>query len=168
VTKRIPFFNFEIMNAKELFFKTIQSGNIANINAQLSHNPQLVNSKDNRGFTPLIFATYFDQEEVAQVLIKHNAKIDDCDASGNTALLGVCYKGNEVIANHLIENGANINAKNNKGLTPLIFSVMYNREAIVRLLIDQGADKLIKDIDGKTAYDYAKEKGFKHLEELLK
>mgnify|MGYP000536276933 CR=1 FL=1 len=46
------------MNEIELFFHTIQSGNKTNVEAQLKRNPDLVNAKDTRGFTPLIFANY--------------------------------------------------------------------------------------------------------------
>ena len=37
----------------------------------------------------------------------------------------------------------------------------------VKILIDRGADIKIKDEDGKTALDYAKEKELKDIEELL-
>ena len=101
------------MNEFQLFFRTVQSGNLTNIKAQLQRNPELVNIKDERGFTPLIFATYFEQEEVASLLLDYGASIDEKDASGNTALLGVCFKGNENLAKLLISKGANINACNN-------------------------------------------------------
>ncbi len=54
-------------------------------------NPDLVNVKDSRGFTPLIFASYFDKEDIVKILIEHKAPIDAKDASGNTALIGVCF-----------------------------------------------------------------------------
>lgn len=54
------------MNATELFFSTIQSGNIENIKLQLANNPEVINAKDVRGFTPLIFAAYFDKELIAK------------------------------------------------------------------------------------------------------
>ena len=137
------------MNETELFFNTIQSGNKENLEAQLQRNPDLVKVKDNRGFTPLIFATYFDKEDIAKCLIAHNAPIDAKDASGNTALIGVCFKGNESLASYLIEHGADVNAVNNHGTTPLIFSAMYNKINSVKLLLSQEADVTIKDNEGK-------------------
>jgi len=115
------------MNATELFFSTIQSGNIENIKLQLANNPEVVNAKDVRGFTPLIFAAYFDKELIAKVLIEHKAPIDAKDASGNTALMGVCFKEHTELASYLIKHGANVNVSNTNGTTPLIFSVMYNK-----------------------------------------
>ncbi len=45
---------------------------------------------------------------------------------------------------------------------------MYNQQAVVQLLLKHAADKSLKDDLGKTALDYANEKGFKDLEKLLK
>ncbi|GAA4809563.1 ankyrin repeat domain-containing protein [Litoribaculum gwangyangense] len=155
------------MNETELFFNTIQSGNTANLELQLKRNPNLVNAKDGRGFTPLIFATYFDKEAMAKLLIEHQAPLDAQDASGNTALIGVCFKGNVPLASFLIEKGANINAVNNQGATAIIFSSMYNKLDSVQLLLKHNADKTIKDNNGKTALDYAKEKDFDAIVSLL-
>ena len=82
------------MNAHELFFQTIQTGNVEYLRAQLLNNPHLVISEDARGFTPLIFATYFDKKDIAKVLLEHKANVDGRDATGNTALICVSFKGN--------------------------------------------------------------------------
>jgi len=155
------------MNATELFFSTIQSGKTDNIKLQLQHNPDLVKVKDARGFTPLIFATYFDKDDIAKILIDHNADVDGRDASGNTALIGVAFKGNVEIAGFLIEKGAAVEATNKKGATPLIFAAMYNQHNMIVLLLKHGADKTLKDAEGKTASDYAEEKGFSIVHKIL-
>jgi len=165
----IPFsLNNIIMNEIELFFNTIKSGNLDNTKAQLKRNPDLVNVKDSRGFTPLIFATYFDKEDIAKSLIEHNAPIDAKDASGNTALIGVCFKGNISLASYLIEHGADVNATNTNGTTPLIFSAMYNKINNVKLLLENHADATLKDNIGKTALDYAQQKGLSEIVSMLK
>lgn len=163
-----PFFNrYTIMTEQELFFRTLQSGNLDNLNAQLERNPDLANITDSRGFTPLIFATYFNNAAATEMLLQHGAKVDAQDASGNTALLGVCFKGNTELAALLLKHKANINAQNKMGTTPLIFAVSYDQKAIVELLLANGADKTIKDHSGKTALEHAEEKGLTHLSELL-
>ena len=121
------------MNETELFFSTIQSGHVPNLKAQIERNPNLVNMNDARGFTPLIFAAYFNKEAIVKILIENNAEIDAKDASGNTALAGVSFKGDTAIAELLIEKGANMNAQNSKGMTPLIYATMYNQEQIIKL-----------------------------------
>ncbi len=156
------------MKDTALFYEAIRSGNHKQLEAFLNVNPELANSRDSRGFTPLIFATYFDNEIATKILIDHNAEIDTQDGTGNTALIGVSFKGNEKLAKLLIDNGANINAINSMGTTALIFATMYNKEQIVKLLLDHNADRSIKDNEGRTAYDHALEKGFKNLLNLLK
>lgn len=156
------------MNATELFFDTIRKGFNDRLEAQIVNNPEIVSTKDTRGFTPLIFATYFDNKEASEILLKHKAEVDAKDASGNTALIGVSFKGNLHITEILLNHSADINATNNTGVTALIFATMYNQQAVVQLLLKHSADKSSKDDSGKTALDYANEKGFKELEELLK
>ncbi|WP_347925642.1 ankyrin repeat domain-containing protein [Pontimicrobium sp. SW4] len=151
----------------DLFFESIRIGDKYRLEALLGINPGLVNTRDSRGFTPLIFATYFENEEITNFLIEKNADINAQDNSGNTALIGVCFKGNATIVNLLIKKGADINATNNNGSTPLIFATLYDKENIVNLLLNAGANKSIKDFEGKTAYDYALEKEYCHFLKLL-
>lgn len=97
-------------------FNSIKNNDNATLNTLLTENPKLAEAKDQRGFTPLILATYFDNEAATKTLIKHNVPINDKDASGNTALIGVSFKGNIEFAKFLIENGANLDEVNNKAL----------------------------------------------------
>ena len=156
------------MSTTAQLFTAIQSDDIATIQNLISQNPELVNSKDQRGFTPLIFATYFDKDAIARFLLEEGADIDAQDASGNTALIGVSFKGNQNIAKILIEKGAKLNVQNKMGQTALIFSSLYNKEQSVDLLLEHNADKAIKDNSHMTAYDHAKSKGFDHLLPKLK
>ncbi len=155
------------MNDISHFFGAIQSGEKDRIETLLKLHPELVNGKDPRGFTSLIFAAYFDKKEIVQTLLEYNASIDDTDSSGNTALIGVAFKGNTDLAKLLIQHGAAVNAQNNLGYTPLIFAAMYGQTKMVQLLLDHEADISIKDNEDKLAIDYAKEKQFKAIVELL-
>ncbi|GGZ71510.1 ankyrin repeat domain-containing protein [Algibacter mikhailovii] len=155
------------MNDSALFFNTIQSGSLEQLKAQLDKTSGLIKVKDTRGFTPLIFAAYFDKEAIVKILIAQKAPVDDVDAMGNTALIGVSFKGNLPIAKYLIEHGAQINAQNNLGYTPLIFASMYDQTEMVALLLKHGADKTVTDKSGKIAVDYAKDKGYQKLIGLL-
>ena len=74
----------------------------------------------------------------------------------------------EVIA-ILLGQGADPNAQNIAGDTPLICATKYagGKAATVKLLVDAGTNATLKDDDGKTALDYAKEKGQKEAIALL-
>jgi len=140
----------------EFFFNEIRNGNYNEVKAMLTKNPMLINGKDERGSTALILATYYDEQEIADLLLDLGAKIDAKDASGNTALMGVCFKGYTDVAKKLIERGANINERNAMGATCLIYAATFNREDIASLLIEHGVDTSIKDNRGLTALDHAK------------
>ena len=156
------------MTTTELFFNAIREKDFDVLKSFIDDDPKIVNSQDSRGFTPLIFATYFDNIEAAKLFLLNQAEINTQDHSGNTALIGVCFKGNTEIASLLIQNGANIEVKNNIKSTPLMFASTYNNQSIIELLLKHGAMKDCKDLHGKTAYDHANEKGFDHLLKLLR
>lgn len=54
------------------------------------------------------------------------------------------------------------------GVTALMFAARDSTIEMLQLLLDYGADKNIKSSNGNTAYDYAVERGFMELAELLK
>jgi uncharacterized protein len=58
----------------------------------------------------------------------------------------------------LIKRGANVNAQNNDGITPLIDTPV---EDVARVLIENGADLSLRDKQGKTALEVAKQSGMK-------
>ena len=122
------------MTTTELFFNAIREKDFDVLKSFIDDDPKIVNSQDSRGFTPLIFATYFDNFEAAKLLLSSKAEVNAKDYSGNTALIGVCYKGNTEIASLLIQNGANVEVKNNTRSTPLMFASTYNNQSIVCLL----------------------------------
>jgi len=78
----------------------------------------------------------------------------------------ICSNFNS-LASYLIEHGADVNAVNNNGTTPLIFAAMYNKINSVKLLLSKEVDVTIKDIEGKTALNYAQQKGFNDIIDLL-
>jgi len=103
------------MEQTSQLFGAIASGNQDQLETLLASNPSLVDAVDQRGFTPLIFATYFGNEAATRSLLSHNANIDATDATGNTALIGVGFKGDLNLAKILLESGSNINACEQNG-----------------------------------------------------
>ncbi|MEO9482966.1 MAG: ankyrin repeat domain-containing protein [Ekhidna sp.] len=114
----------------------IRSGQIAPIKQLLAKHPELADTPDERGFTPLVLATYLGQKEIAELLIDHGAKIDAQDALGNTALMGVCFKGSYDLAEMLVSKGANIHLINKEGMNAFSFAQKHGQEAIANLLKD--------------------------------
>ena len=110
------------MTTLDQFFAFIRNGDLQQVQNSLATSPQLLNAANDRGFTPLIMATYLDQINIVKELLEKGADVNRQDAAGNTALMGVCFKGNAEIADLLIQGGATINLQNANQSTALIFA----------------------------------------------
>jgi ankyrin repeat protein len=95
-----------------------------------------------------------------------NARTSDDSYALNRAAV---YNQAEMVA-LLLERGADPNVQNSEGDTPLICATKYagGHAETVKELIEGGTDLMIKDKDGKTALDYAREKGQQQAIALLK
>ena len=102
-----------------------------------------VNQTDDKGYSPLILATYSDNFEVAQLLLKHGANTEIKDHSGRTALMGASFKGNEREVKLLLDNGANANTADSKGLTSMMYAVMFGRLSVIHVLRAEETSKSI-------------------------
>ncbi len=118
--------------AKDLF--TAARTNDVMLAAALIDSGADINQQDDKGYTPLILATYDGSYEVAQLLLKHHADTEKKDRSGRTALMGVAFKGDEKEAQLLLSNGARADAKDAKGLTSMMYAVMFGRLSVIKVL----------------------------------
>lgn len=151
------------MNINEL----IKTNQLEALRAALQANPRLVNQPDDRGFTPLIMAAYFNVAAAVDVLLEFQANLDQQDAAGNTALMGTCYKGYVNIASQLIGAGADINITSANGGSALAYAVHFNQKEIAEVLLEAGAEIDLKDSQGVSLIDQAKSKGYHDMVALL-
>jgi len=149
------------------FWDAVRNGNLETIKSYVAQRPQVIDQKNERGFTPLILAAYYNQLEVFNYFIAQGADIHAPDAIGNTALMGASFKGYIDIIQKLITLGADVNVRNSQGATALIYASTFNKPEIAKLLLANGADATIKDGEGKTAQDHAKAQGLAWAEELF-
>jgi len=110
------------------------TGDLDGVKRLIQSNPGMVNQPDERGFTPLILATYLNKKEIAEFLLDAGASINAQDASGNTALMGVSFKGFVDIAQMLLDRGADTTLTNHAGETALTFAQTHQQPAIEVLL----------------------------------
>jgi len=106
-----------------------------------------------------------------RILIQRGARLDATDINGDTPLHYAavpwfldCFH----ILKFLIAERAPLDAQNDKGKTPLMFSADWGYAKGIHALLEAGASKSVKDKSGKTAQDYAREKGRPRLVERLK
>ena len=111
--------------------------------------------------------------ELIKLLIDYDADVYAEDYSGDNAIYYLAKNNNVLCFQYMMENyDFDVNKQNKfSGGTPLMSSIRMvgkiNFE-VTELLLSYGADKTIKDNNGKTAYDYAVERGYMEIAELLK
>lgn len=119
-------------------------------------------------YTLLLPSTCCGDEKLVRLLIEKGADVNFRSKLGMTAIYLATQHDAYDLTKLLIENGANIDVPSTKDVkSPLIESTIQGNKLIVGTLIEAGADVNIKDLEGKTALDYAKEKGFSDIARIL-
>jgi ankyrin repeat protein len=128
-----------------------KAGDLEKVKALLKANPDLVNSKDKEGETPLHLTVSWGKhgKEIAELLLTNKADINAMDLHG-TPLHYAAAKGDTNMAALFLANKADIDAKDNGGGTPLGWAVVNNREDMVELLLTNKANVNAKDNEGRT------------------
>jgi len=167
VVQKISLDLHQLKNKKMDFFQLIKEGDLEKIKAVVAQDPALVHQKNERGFPPLVMASYSNHLDLTHFFLESGADINALDAVGNTALMGLCFKGYLEIVKLLLEKNADVNVRNIHGSTALIYAATFGHTEVVSALLAAGADKSFKDAKGNDAYTYAKSKGIVELTELL-
>lgn len=148
----------DLATAKTLFLKAAEKGN-TKICTQLHavHGSELLEYKDEDGYTAVHRAAYNGHVEVTEKLIQLGANVM-ARTNDKWQPLHCASKWDQVeVASLLLQNGADINAQTQGGQTPLHL-VSSNREAqqtMELLLTHPKIDPSIKNDLGETAYDIA-------------
>ncbi len=109
-----------------------------------------VDVRDERGWTPLMVASFNGNEAVAQVLILHGADIKACDHGGYTPLHWAAHNGYQNVVRLFISKGVNRNVQSNYGWTPLLQAAARGHLEIVSDLLKAGAYPDLSSRDGWT------------------
>jgi len=104
----------------------------------------------NNGWTPLMFACYFDRLDVVQTLIDAGADVHARSDGGRTVLMHCTQLE---IVQCLITAGTNVNAHCDHGWTALLCACDRGQLDIVQYLIAAGADVTARLRWGYTALD---------------
>ena len=101
-------------------------------------------------WSPLHYAGYCDQVEVARLLLDRGAVIDAKGPTDITPLHVACSLDNVVLATLLLDRGTAIDEKDSDGDTPLHGACAHNNIETVTLLLDRGAATDAKGSDSNT------------------
>ena len=104
--------------------------------------------------SPLMLAALRGHLELCQKLIARDA---DVNKPGWTPLHYAASGGHVAIVRLLLDNYAYIDAAAPNGSTPLMMASKYGTDETVKMLLDAGADAALKNLQGLTAIDFAKQ-----------
>ena len=185
---------------KVRLFTAVREGDVDTAKALLKEAPGLVNVRENmlesflarsriaygtphqkkylrklekeEGWTPLHWAAWIGQIEMAKLLIANDADVNPMPdkASGEggiTPLYWAARNGHKGVAELLLANGADVNAKAKRGQTPLHFATALNQKDVTKLLLANGADVNAVTHSGCTPLHYAAINGYQEVAAIL-
>jgi uncharacterized protein len=120
------------------------------------------------GSTYLHDAALKSQKKMVQLLLDRGAHVNTLNRNGATPLQDAALGGNPEVIGLLLDRGAHIDATDEKsGATPLMLAAALARTQAVALLLARGANPTIKDHQGRTALERAKETEDEEIVKLL-
>jgi len=147
-------------------FEAAAIGNETMLRGLLEKEPDLAQTFSGDGWTALHLAAAFGTPAAVSTLIAAGARVDAVSRNPqqNQPLHAVLALGkNAETVKILLENGAPVNAAQAGGFTPIFSVAIANRRDLVELLLAHGADPDHKSDAGKTATDFARERGHADL-----
>lgn len=124
-------------------YDAIWRGDLEQVRAIYSGEPELLYSKDEEGRTPLHLAAYHGRLVIMEFLLSRNRKPDiNARANdGGTPLYHAVGGGHCDTAELLLENNADVNAQNDEGWSPFRLAAFKVDWDLVNLLLKHGGQK---------------------------
>jgi len=146
---------------------SVKNGDKDFVNLLTTHGAR-VNISNSGGITPLIFAIKRKKSDIAKMLIKNGADVNLSDNNNMTPLMVASKTGRFKFLDILINSGARIDGKEKiEGSTALILAAKNGHSFSAKILISRGADIHLKDSNGKTALEWARNEKDGEIETIL-
>ena len=128
----------------------INMGADDNILRKFAINKEVVEAKDERGFTALQEAVRLNNSDVVKFLLQNDADTQKNYEDGNTILLYALQENVQPeIIETLIKYGADVNKQNDSGVSPLQLAIKKNDKEIIEILLDNKAKVNAMDKNGQ-------------------
>ncbi len=127
-----------------------------------------VEAQDEEGNTPLHLAARYGHFEAVKLLLNKGANCQTRNKKGRTVLHQAAAGGSLDIVKFLIEEkGMSIDSTDALGATALHLAAGKGHFSVVKLLIKMEANFSLEDMEGWTAYDYARNRNRQEVENFL-
>jgi len=143
-------------------FEAAAVGDERQLKALLEAEPELAQSFSGDGWTPLHLAAAFGTPGAVSVLLAAGAPVDAVSRNPqqNQPLHATLALGkNAETIRLLLAHGAPVNEAQAGGFTPIFSAAIANRRDLAETLLAHGADPHRKSDQGKSAADFARERG---------
>jgi hypothetical protein len=151
-------------------FEASAIGDEVRLRSLLDGDAELVSVYSGDGWTALHLAAAFGTPAAVSILLAGGAQVDakSRNPQQNQPLHAVLALGkNAETIKLLLDHGAGVNAAQAGGFTPIFSAAIANRRDLVELLLAHGANPQYKSDAGKTAADFARERGHGELASWL-
>ncbi|HLH35349.1 MAG TPA: ankyrin repeat domain-containing protein [Alloacidobacterium sp.] len=163
--------DYLLAHLKELdIFEAAAVGDCARLRQLIAQDAMSARAISPDGWTPLHLAAAFAGAEPVTLLLEHGAHIHQFSHNPmRNQPLHACIALNSSldVVRALLEAGADVNATQHGGYTPLLQAAAAGKKDLVRLLLEYGARLDCVCDRGKSAADYARERGHTEVAEIL-
>ncbi|XP_070602305.1 DNA-binding protein RFXANK isoform X2 [Erythrolamprus reginae] len=142
-------------------------GELVLLKENLRKGENLLNKPDERGFTPLMWASAFGEIETVRSMLELGADPHVLAKERESALSLASTGGYTGIVTMLLEKSVDINIYDWNGGTPLLYAVRGNHVKCVEALLAHGADLTTEADSGYTAIDLAVALGHKKVQQVI-
>ncbi|PTY40060.1 ankyrin repeat domain-containing protein [Brachyspira hampsonii] len=166
----------EYYDASRPLFEAIYNNNVSDVLKAVSNGIN-INSRNEDGFTPLLYAINYDRIEVMKALLSYSNIIDiemplnnytnmysvkgknfsgEVLFNGTTPLEYAVFKGNTNAVNLLIENGADTRKKDYNGYCCIFYASAFSNPYMIHFLLEKDSSLTReKSLSGRTVMHFA-------------
>ena len=137
------------------FTMAVMQGNTSRVEELLKAGADY-DTPDAIGVAPMHWAAFCGHLGVCAKLLNAGADVHARDQEGRTPLHVAAYEAHLDVVRQLLGAGADVDAPDKMQWTPLHCAVSNGQLSTCKLLVERGAEPLLKDVEGKTAFDLAK------------